>query len=174
MKQWIKTWYIQKRMGSILFLFLYVKFQSIASLLSYSIHDSSAGKKIVGHSKLKLWTFVWDQSEHEWSYMQSHQVLYMYMYNTCTWLYMYLYMKIHTIYICVHVSKTGTSICILLVFSNIQQYYFVDYIHCKVHVHGVAVCGAFVYVHVYMYYMYMEYLYMQYILCTLIFDMPHV
>ena len=27
---------------------------------------NGAGKKIVGHSKLKLWTFFWGHGEHEW------------------------------------------------------------------------------------------------------------
>ena len=30
------------------------------------LYENGADKKIVGHSKLKLWTFFWDQSECEW------------------------------------------------------------------------------------------------------------
>ena len=28
--------------------------------------ENGAGKKTVGHSKLKLWTFLWGQGECEW------------------------------------------------------------------------------------------------------------
>ena len=28
-------------------------------------YENGGGKKIVGHSKLKLWTFFWGQGEHE-------------------------------------------------------------------------------------------------------------
>ena len=27
---------------------------------------NGAGKKVVGHSKLKLWTFFWGYDKHEW------------------------------------------------------------------------------------------------------------
>ena len=30
------------------------------------LYENGAGKKIVGHSKLKLWTFFWSHDEREW------------------------------------------------------------------------------------------------------------
>ena len=30
------------------------------------LYENGAGEKIVGHSKLKLWTFFWGHGEHEW------------------------------------------------------------------------------------------------------------
>ena len=30
------------------------------------LYENGAGKKITGHSKLKLWTFFWGQGEREW------------------------------------------------------------------------------------------------------------
>ena len=30
------------------------------------LYENGAGKKVVGHSKLKLWTFFWDHGEREW------------------------------------------------------------------------------------------------------------
>ena len=42
MKQWIEIWHAQKK------------------------KENGAGKKTVGHSKLKLWTFLWGQGECEW------------------------------------------------------------------------------------------------------------
>ena len=30
------------------------------------LYENGAGKKIVGCSKLKLWTFFWAHCEHEW------------------------------------------------------------------------------------------------------------
>ena len=30
------------------------------------IYENGTGKKIVGHSKLKLWTFFWGHGECEW------------------------------------------------------------------------------------------------------------
>ena len=50
------------------------------------------GKKIVGHSKLKLWTLFWDQSEHQWPlvficyymYMNTHNYMPLHVTCTCT------------------------------------------------------------------------------------------
>ena len=30
------------------------------------LYENGAGKKMVGHSKLKLWPFFWGQGEREW------------------------------------------------------------------------------------------------------------
>ena len=30
------------------------------------LYENGAGKKIAGHSKLKLWTFFWGHGECEW------------------------------------------------------------------------------------------------------------
>ena len=30
------------------------------------MYENATGKKIVGHAKLKLWTFFWGQGEYEW------------------------------------------------------------------------------------------------------------
>ena len=30
------------------------------------IYENCESREIIGHSKLKLWTFFWDQSECEW------------------------------------------------------------------------------------------------------------
>ena len=35
------------------------------------LYENGAGKKIAGHSKLKLWTFFWGHSEHEWPLVNS-------------------------------------------------------------------------------------------------------
>ena len=32
-------------------------------------YETDAGKKIVAHSKLKLWTFFWGQCEREWPFV---------------------------------------------------------------------------------------------------------
>ena len=32
----------------------------------WRVYENGVGKKIVGHSKLKLWTFFWGQGEQEW------------------------------------------------------------------------------------------------------------
>ena len=47
MKQWIEIWHTQKKNGKLLY-------------------ENGAGKKIVSHSKLKLWQFSWGHGKHEW------------------------------------------------------------------------------------------------------------
>ena len=72
MKQWIEIWHTQKRMGKI---------------INY-VYDNGTGKKIVGHSKLKLWTFFWGQGECEWPLVgitATPLVLYMYNSNLEFW-----------------------------------------------------------------------------------------
>ena len=50
MKQWIEIWRTQKKNGKD----------------NYMKMENVTGKKIVGHSKLMLWTVFWDHSECEW------------------------------------------------------------------------------------------------------------
>ena len=54
MKQWIEVWHTQKRTGRI-------------------IIWKCTGKKIIGHSKLKLWAFFWGQG---WMWMTLNVTIY--------------------------------------------------------------------------------------------------
>ena len=47
MKQWIEIWHHKNEWEGLLY-------------------KNGAGEKIIGHSKLKLWTFFWGHGECEW------------------------------------------------------------------------------------------------------------
>ena len=37
------------------------------------LYENSEGKKNIGNSKLKLWTFIWGHGEREWPLITSHK-----------------------------------------------------------------------------------------------------
>ena len=39
-----------------------------------TVYENGFGKKIVGHSKLKLWTFFWGHGECEWPLVISYKL----------------------------------------------------------------------------------------------------
>ena len=39
------------------------------------LYENGAGEKIVCHSKLKLWTFVWGHDEREWPLVDNRSIL---------------------------------------------------------------------------------------------------